>query len=59
MPKEALESDVMAMGRKYKLKTCVFSYNTFTEVIRALDMGVDWVATSYLSVRELESWYEK
>ena len=59
MPKEALEEETMAILKKYRLKTCVFSYNTYTEVKHALEMGVDWVATSYLSVNELEGWYEQ
>lgn len=59
IPKEALEEEVMAILKKYRLKTCVLSYNTYTEVKHALKMGVDWVATSYLSVNELEGWYEQ
>lgn len=58
MPKEALDEEVMAYLKKQKLKSCLFTCNRYTDVLRALDMGVDWVATSYLSVKELESWYE-
>ncbi|MDE7313293.1 MAG: polysaccharide pyruvyl transferase family protein [Eubacterium sp.] len=58
MPKEALDEEVMAYLKKQKLKSCLFTYNRYTDVLRALELGVDWVATSYLSVKELESWYE-
>lgn len=58
MPKEALEEEVMASLKKHNLKSCVFSYNTYTEAKQALEMGVDWVSTCYLSVNELEGWYE-
>lgn len=59
MPKEAFAEDVMQFLKEQKIKSCLFSYNTYTEVLQALEMGVDWIATSYLSVHELESWYER
>lgn len=58
MPKEALDEEVMAALKKHKLKSCLFSYNRYTDIQMALAMGVDWVATSYLTVKELEGWYE-
>lgn len=59
MPKEAFAEDVIKFLKEQKLKSCLFSYNTYTEAVHALETGVDWVATSYLSVRELEGWYER
>ncbi len=58
MPKEALDDEVMAYVKKQKLKCCLFSYNRYSDVMQAFAMGVDWVATSYLTVKELEGWYE-
>lgn len=58
MPKEAFEEEVMAPLKKNGLKACVFTYNTYTEAKQALEMGADWVSTSYLSVNGLEGWYE-
>lgn len=59
MPKEALDGEVMAYLRKQKLKSCLFSYNRYTDVLEAMQMGVDWVATSYLTVDGLASWHER
>lgn len=58
MPKEALDMEVMDYLHKQKLKTCLFSYNRYAEVLQAVEMGVDWIATSYLRVDELAAWYE-
>ncbi len=59
MPKEALDEAVMAFVKKEKLTVCLFSYNTYTDVLEALRMGVDWIATSYLSPEGLAAWYER
>lgn len=53
MPKEALDEEVMSYLHKQKLKSCVFSYNRYTDILAALELGVDWIAVSYGSVREL------
>lgn len=58
MPKEALDEEVMEYLKKEKLKACVFSFNSYSEVLKAAQMGVDWIGTSYLSPRELLEWYE-
>lgn len=58
MPKEALDEEVMAYLRKEKLKTCVFSYNSYTDALQALELGADWIATSYLSPAQMADWYE-
>ncbi len=58
MPKEALDEEVMTALHKQKLKSCLFSYNRYTDVAQAMQLGVDWIATSYLSVRQLSDWYE-
>lgn len=58
MPKEALDETVMNYLRKNKLKACVFSLNSYTEVLQAQEMGVDWIATSYLSPVAFMDWYE-
>jgi len=58
MPKEALDQEVMDFLHKQKLKSCLFSYNRYTDVLQAAELGVDWIATSYLRVDELASWYE-
>lgn len=54
----AIEKDSILYLKKQKLKVCVFTYNTYIEVKRALALGVDWIATSYLSVKEMESLYQ-
>lgn len=59
MPKEALDEEVMAYLKKEKLKSCVFSYNSYTDVLSALELGTDWIATSYLSPQQLAEWYER
>ncbi len=53
MPKEALDEEVMSYLKKQKLKSCVFSYSRYTDILAALALGVDWIAVSYGSVREL------
>lgn len=58
MPKETLDQEVMDFLHKQKLKSCLFSYNRYTDVLQALELGVDWIATSYLRVDELAEWYE-
>lgn len=58
MPKEALEEEVTSWLQKQKLKSCLFSYNRYTDVVKAMQMGVDWIATSYLGIRQLSDWYE-
>lgn len=58
MPKEALDAQVMAYLKKQKLKSCLFSYNRYTDVLKAAEMGVDWIGTSYLSPGELHGWWE-
>ena len=58
MPKEALDDEVTAFLKKEKLKSCLFSYNSYTEVSQALEMGIDWVGTSYLSPEQMNEWYE-
>lgn len=58
MPKEALDEEVMAYLRKQKLKSCLFSLNRYTDILQALELGVDWIATSYRTVKEFEDWYE-
>lgn len=58
MPKEALDAEVMAYLKKQKLKSCLFSYNRYTELLQAAEMGVDWIATSYLSPELLDGWWE-
>lgn len=58
MPKEAVDDEVMAYLRKQKLKSCIFSYNTYTEAVQAVMLGADLAATSFLSVADLEDWYE-
>ncbi|KAI4448825.1 hypothetical protein C823_003352 [Eubacterium plexicaudatum ASF492] len=58
LPKETLDEEVMAYLHKQKLKSCLFSFNRYTEICMAVQMGVDWIATSYLSIAEMEDWYE-
>lgn len=58
MPKEALDEEVMAYLHKQKLKSCLFSYNRYTDALQAVQLGVDWIATSYLSVMQQQDWYE-
>ncbi len=58
MPKEALDAQVMAYLKTQKLKSCLFSYNRYTDVLQAVEMGVDWIGTSYLSPGELHEWWE-
>lgn len=57
--KEALDEELMAYLKKQKLKTCLFSYNRYTDVLHALELGADWIATSYLSPEELNGRYER
>ncbi len=58
MPREALDEEVAAFLKKQKLKSCLFSYNRYTDVLQAVQLGIDWIATSYLSPAELADWYE-
>ena len=58
MPKEALDEEVMTYLHKQKLKSCLFSYQRYTDVLSAIQMGVDWIATSYLSVKDFAEQYE-
>lgn len=58
MPKEALDTQVMDFLKKQKLKSCLFSYNRYTDLLQAVQMGVDWIGTSYLSPGELHAWWE-
>lgn len=58
MPKEAMDEEVMSYLKKAKLKSCIFSFNQYTEVLHALELGADWIGTSYLSPRGLGDWYE-
>lgn len=53
-----IEKDTILYLKKHKLKICIFTYNTYTEVKQALELGVDWIATSYLSVNDMESCYQ-
>ena len=39
----------MSYLHRQKLKSCVFSYHRYTDVLRALELGADWIAVSYLS----------
>ncbi len=57
--KEALDEELMTYLHKQKLKTCLFSYNRYTDVLKALELGTDWIATSYLSPQELNEQYER
>lgn len=49
LPKEALDEELMSYLHRQKLKSCVFSYHRYTDVLRALELGADWIAVSYLS----------
>lgn len=59
MPKEALDEEVMDYLKKEQLRSCVFSYNSYSDVQSALELGADWIATSYLSPQQLADWYER
>lgn len=58
MPKEALEEEVIAALKKEGMKTCVFSYDSYTDLLYALALGVDWVGTSHLSPAQMDGWVE-
>lgn len=57
--KEALDEELMDYLHGQKLKGCLFSYNRYTDVARAVELGVDWIATSYLTAEGLNAWYER
>ncbi len=58
LAKEALDEELMAYLHQQKLKACLFSYNRYTDVLHALELGADWIATSYLTVDGLNEQYE-
>ncbi len=59
MSKELPQALTVAYLKKEGIGICFFTYNTYTEAMRAFGLGIDWVETSFLSVRQLEGYYGK
>lgn len=59
MSREAMDEEVMDYVKRVKLKSCVFSLNTYTEILQGLSLGVDWIASSCRTVKELEDLHEQ
>ena len=54
MPKEAFSEEVVSVMHKYKIRVCVFTYNTYSEIKEVILTGADLVGTHYMDVKMLE-----
>lgn len=55
MSKEAFSEEVVSVMHKYKIRVCVFTYNTYSEIKEAISIGADLVGTHFINVNMLEN----